>query len=179
MAARLQALKPSFVGRVAIRGPERDEDRLASLGRARHERRSPRTEAERTELVGASGMPRWAEYTRSLMWPTEGRKSSGAQTVVAARSARMGQHVRSTASLRNVEKSIAEGMAGACNAATEAAGRSIDVPVGERRMEVRHNVGGCGGSSRTGTPGAHASSRELLGGEEHVSGADPVRRSTG
>lgn len=145
MAARLQALKPSFVGRVAIRGPERDEDRLASLGRARHERRNPRTEVERTELVAASGMPRWAECTRSLMWPTEGRKSSDAQTVVAARSARMEQRVRSTESLRNVGKNIAGEMADARSAATEAAGRSIDVPVGGPRMEARHNVGGCGG----------------------------------
>ena len=176
MAARLQALKPSFVGRVAIRGPEPDEDQLASLGKARREHQSPRIEAERMELVAASGMPTWAECTRSLMWPMGGRRSSDAQTVVAARSARMEQRVWSTGSLRNVGKSIAEGMADACSAATEAVGRSIDVPAGEPRMEARHNVGGCGGWSHTGTPGAHASNRELLGGEEHVSGAGPVRQ---
>ena len=79
------------------------------------------------------------------MWPTGGRKSSDAQTVVAARSARMEPRVRSTESLRNVGKSIVGGMADACSAATEAAGRSMDVPVGEPRMEARRNVGGCGG----------------------------------
>ena len=75
----------------------------------------------------------------------EGRRRSGAQTVVAARSAKTAQLVSSTAKSRNVGKNIVGEMADACSAATEAAGRSIDVPVGGPRMEARHNVGGCGG----------------------------------
>lgn len=111
----------------------------------------------------------------------EGRRSSGAQTVVAARSAKTGQLVLSTARSRNVGKSIVGEMADACSAATKAAGRSIDAAVGGPRTElteVRRSVGGYGDSTRIETPGVHASNRERSGEEEHASEAGPVRRWT-